>query len=145
VENSLCHHVSSGHRCSLVAPHPPRVVAESPPYWSQVFADYFIAKVSNIKLRAATLASQLVPDAPSSNALVNSRLEEFPPVTTDEVRLLLGRTADKSSSLDVIPTWLLKKLTTSIPPRIAELTNITFRTCTKWFSYALYHCHSVNN
>jgi len=84
--------------------HPPPVVAESPPDWSQVLADYFYAKVSNIKLRAATLASQLAPDAPSSNAPVNTRLEKFPPVTTDEVRLLLAKTADKSFSLDVIPT-----------------------------------------
>jgi len=58
--------------------HPPPVVAESPLDWSQVLADYFIAKVSNIRQRAATLASQLAPDAPSSNAPVNTRLEEFP-------------------------------------------------------------------
>jgi len=69
-----------------------------------------------------------VPDAPSSNAPVNTQLEEFSPVTTDETRLLLARMAGKSSSLDVIPTWLLKKLTNSISPLIAELANITFKT-----------------
>jgi len=47
--------------------------------------------------------------------------------TTDEVKLLLARTADKSM-LDVIPTWLLKKLTNSLSPSIAEFANITFKT-----------------
>jgi len=37
------------------------------------------------------------------------------------------RMADKSSTQDVIPTWLLKKLTCTISPLISELANISFK------------------
>jgi len=48
-------------------------------------------------------------------------------VLSDEVTRILARTAYKSSAQDVIPTWLLKKLTGTMSPLITELVNISFK------------------
>jgi len=50
------------------------------------------------------------------------------PVTLSEVLLLLSKMAANSSRLDVIPTVLLKKLSSSLAPYIVELANQSFAT-----------------
>ena len=108
--------------------HPPPHATEFPSDWSQTVADFFVSKVSTIKQQAAALAPQLTPDMSPPPAPVNTQLNELTLVTADEVAHILAKTADKSSALDVIPTWLLKKLSATLSPLIAELANISFKT-----------------
>jgi len=110
--------------------HPPLPATDFPPDWSQSVADFFMAKVTNIKQQAAALTSQLTSDPLPSSVPVDTQLNTLSPVTAEEVRRLLSKTADKSSALDVIPTWLLKRHSDTLSQLIAELANISFKTGT---------------
>jgi len=77
-----------------------------PPDWSQSLADFFMAKVTNIKQQAAAGASQLTSDPLPYSVPVDTQLNKLFPVTAEEVARLLSKTADKSSALDVIPSCL---------------------------------------
>jgi len=86
------------------------------------FADFFTQKVDNIRHSTASAPPPVIPNRP-----VSSELNEFRQVTAAEVGQLLKRTANKQSSVDPIPTWLLKRLSPLLSQSIADMCNASFR------------------
>jgi hypothetical protein len=86
------------------------------------FADYFVEKVNNIRNSTAQ-----TPLPTIDTRLVFDELSEFSPVTATEVADLLRRTPNKQSSVDPIPTWLLRRLGPVISQSIADMCNTSFR------------------
>jgi len=72
------------------------------------------------------MSSQLMSSLLPSLATVH-QLADLCPVLSDEVARILARTTDMSSAQDVIPTWLLKKLTGTMSPLIAKCANISIK------------------
>jgi len=64
-------------------------------------------------------------------------LNDFEKVSAYDVSRLITHMADKSSSLDVIPTSLLKNINIAVSPFIAMLANISFQTGTFPTSFKL--------
>ena len=87
-------------------------------YSANDFARHFHLKVSNI--RDATSAAQ-PPDIQSRS--VPRALSTFTPVTDSEIKSLLSSCPTKSSVLDPVPTWLLKRLADFLAPTIAYMCN----------------------
>jgi hypothetical protein len=88
------------------------------------FATYFRDKASNIRSSTASAA------APVITVRQVKPLSSFEPVTVDEVVRLMNKAPAKSSALDPIPTWLLKRLTIYIAPVICRLCNMSLETGT---------------
>ena len=86
------------------------------------FADFFSRKVDNI--RQSTVSA---PPPVIASRLVSTELNEFRQVTAAEVGQLLKRTPNKQSSVDPIPTWLLKRLSPVLSQSIADMCNASFR------------------
>ena len=70
------------------------------------FACYFSEKIDNIRLSIEDEVQQ-GPALPTPT-YTGARMNEFTPVTTNDVERFLAR-SNKSCSLDPVPTWLLKK------------------------------------
>ena len=90
------------------------------------FSSYFRDKIDNI---LDTISSKCVYIPQLSNdatpVLLSSRLTTFTPAIEAEVERVILAAPSKSCSLDVIPTWLLKK---TLPAHIDVLTNIINKT-----------------
>ena len=106
-------------RCLLQAPADE---VSSHDHSADEFANFFSNKVDNI--RKSTASS---PDPVIDCRAVTTELSEFLPVTAAEVGLLLKHTANKQSSVDPIPTWLLKRLSPCISSSIAAMFNASFQ------------------
>ena len=85
------------------------------------FAHNFINKVDQIR---ASTANAPVPIITARS--VSQPLSCFEPVTSDEVLALLKKSPAKQCSLDQIPTWLTKQLSSVFAPVIANLCNKSF-------------------
>ena len=85
------------------------------------FADSFSKKVSDI--RAATDGSP-PPDIRTS---ATTSMSVFQPVTEADVRRVIMKSPSKSSSLDPIPTYLLKEVVDSLLPYITALVNASLQ------------------
>ena len=85
------------------------------------FADFFSKKVSGI--RAATDGSP-PPDIRTS---ATTSMSVFQPVTEADVRRVIMKSPSKSSSLDPIPTYLLKEVVDSLLPYITALVNASLQ------------------
>ena len=88
------------------------------------FAQFFTDKVSNIRKSTAAapppvITTRCVPP-----------LSSFEPATVHEITVLLKNSPSKSCALDPIPTWLLKRLSTSITPVICNLCNLSMQSGT---------------
>ena len=105
-------------RCLL---QPPADDVSSQEHSADEFANFFASKVDNIRKLTSS-----APDPLIDSRTVVTELSEFLPVTAAEVGLLLKHTANKQSSVDPIPTWLLKRLTPCISSSIAAMFNASF-------------------
>ena len=54
-------------------------------------------------------------------------MREFTPVSEDELRKIVSKPPNKTSSLDPIPTWLLKKCIDTLLPVISSIINNSLR------------------
>jgi hypothetical protein len=86
------------------------------------FADFFSEKVDNIRQSTASAPPPVIASRP-----VPTELNEFRQVTAAEVGQLLKLTPNKQSSVDPIPTWLLKRLSPVLSQPIADMCNASFR------------------
>src|SRR6218665_1758152 len=79
-------------------------------------ADYFEEKVADIRAASS--------DAPPPEFLdIQTRLHCFAPVTVDGVRVLINASNNKYSSLDPMPTWLLKSCSDLLAPAVVRIFN----------------------
>jgi len=56
-------------------------------------------------------------------ANLNSSLNEFQPATTEEISKILTTSANKTCSLDAIPTWLIKNCVAEVTPAVTSIVN----------------------
>ena len=90
------------------------------------FSKYFIDKISSLKLTiAATLAGLHVFPSPDPMHL-GGAFDTISHVSVDEVRGLITSMPSKSSSVDFIPTSLLKRCPSVFSELIARLANLSF-------------------
>ena len=68
-------------------------------------------------------ASDITCSEFSNNVTVQSTLSMFAPVTSEEMRFIIKQLTNKSSSLDPIPTWLLKECVEELLPIITTFVN----------------------
>ena len=85
------------------------------------FANFLRNKVDNIRESSVTAPP---PVTVNRHALP---LSSFQPVLECEIIKLLHSTPPKPCSLDPIPTWLLKRLSTCIAPVICRLCNLSMQ------------------
>ena len=86
------------------------------------FAKCFVDKVA--KIRASTAAAAAPVIIPRD---VVPPLTEFEPTSVSEISQLLSTLPAKSCTLDPIPTWLLKRISTTICPILCHLCNLSFQ------------------
>lgn len=86
------------------------------------FAEFFQSKVKTIRDSTASLPP------PSFSRSSANPLASFDPLTDSEVNKILSCCPTKSSSLDPIPTWLLKQLSHLFVPVIRQLCNLSLET-----------------
>lgn len=98
-----------------------------PPLHCDTISAFFNGKIRRLK---DTIASRLtgLKRNPFAFDCAHSglRLEEFTPVTVDEVAKLLNTMPAKSSPLDFVPTSVLKRCSAVFAPLIARLANLSF-------------------
>lgn len=85
------------------------------------FAQQFRNKVERIRASTANAPAPLIAERS-----VPEPLTHFKPVTSEEVVTVLKRAPSKQCSLDPVPTWLVKKLSSVFAPIIANLCNASF-------------------
>lgn len=85
------------------------------------FNKYFIDKISNIRIEIPEKDSPVYVSLPE-----HSSLYRFSLVTDTDVQKAIALLSNKQSKLDVIPTWLLKKLATPFLPFITHIINASF-------------------
>ena len=85
------------------------------------FAKSFTDKVANIRASTAAAAAPVIVPREVLP------LTEFEPATVSEITKLLSTLPAKSCLLDPIPTWLLKRISTTISPILCHLCNLSFQ------------------
>ena len=112
--NSLCNQRNE-------SPLPPH---ECPVELANQFAEYFCHKIDlirdeidNIDVNPPTVEPRL-PEV---------KLEQFSPVSVEEVRDTIMHSSNASCQLDPIPTWLLKLCIEELAPVIARMTNLSLQ------------------
>ena len=93
----------------------------------QSFFHFFSSKILSLKLSITSQLSRLSPSSifPDS-PLAGSTLYSLPPVTSSEVFKILSTSPLKSSSLDFLPSSLLKSCPAVFSDLIAHLANLSF-------------------
>lgn len=94
------------------------------------FNNFFIEKVVLIRSKIATTLASLPPYLASYSPPVVSRLSEFPQVSLEDVLRVISDMPSKSSSQDVLPTFLLKELSYLFAPSVQYLCNLSFSSAT---------------
>jgi len=89
------------------------------------FACQFANKVMKFHASNVNAPPPVITDHP-----VVKPLTQYNPVTPEEVATVLKNAPAKQCSLDLVPTWLVKKLSTVFAPIIANLANASFSQCT---------------
>ena len=94
------------------------------------FNDFFIKKVVLIRSKISTTLALLPPYIAFHTPPVVSKLAQFPQVSLEDVLRVISDMPGKSSSQDVLPTYLLKELSPLFAPSIQYLSNLSFSTST---------------
>ena len=93
---------------------------------SQRSADFFKAKVVNVKSAVSALKAQLTPGQQHQQRVAIPQLDILPPTTVEEVTRLITRLPNKTSPLDYIHTSVVKACSDLFAPLIAKLANLAF-------------------
>ena len=88
---------------------------------AEIFAQHFESKVDRIRSSTANIPAPLITDRP-----VQEPLTQFKPVTSGDVMAVLKKALAKQCSLDPVPTWLIKQLSSIFAPVIANMCNVSF-------------------
>ena len=89
---------------------------------STKFSNFFVDKIKRIRSDLDN-ASDITCSEFSNNVTVQSSLSTFASVSSEEMRLIIKQLPNKSSSLDPIPTWLLKECVEELLPIITTFVN----------------------
>ena len=95
---------------------------------SEEFANYFGEKITNIRARIEEkLADQVCLDGVQSDheeaENFTHGLKEFTPIGADMLYDMLKNMTNKQSSLDPIPTWLVKECKQELEPTLLYIVN----------------------
>jgi hypothetical protein len=93
----------------------------SAPDLPNMFAEYFISKIEKIRENLGNTATTISGNHEQSYGLTS--LTDFQPLPQSELRKLISKAPSKSSSLDPIPTWLLKNCLDESLPVITDIVN----------------------
>ena len=93
---------------------------------SQNFAEFFNSKIDNLKRAVATAASKLQLSTFTDPQFSGTPLDSMPPFDLDTVLKTIYSTKPKSSSVDYIPTLLLKSCPGVFAELICRLANLSF-------------------
>ena len=98
--------------------------------FSNAFADFFQDKI--VKIRQSLDGLNLEVDAHRQvnvDTPLNEKavMTEFRPVSEEDVNIITCKLPNKSCSLDVIPTWLLKQCISPILPPLTAITNLSLK------------------
>jgi hypothetical protein len=85
------------------------------------FSNYFTSKIEKIRLDLSGPNTTMGVD--EDQQVCPTSFSTFSAVTESEVSKLIKKAPNKSSSLDPIPTWLLKNCTDELVPSITEIIN----------------------
>lgn len=89
---------------------------------AQRFSEFYIDKIKTIRCNI-TEASMNVVNPPVAHHSQVLPLSSFRETSEDELAMLIRKSPTKSSSLDPIPTWLLKKCLSGFLPILTRLIN----------------------
>ena len=90
------------------------------------FANFFVTKIQNIRDNIQTVNSEINHDTDADLIEGNhALLTTFEPTNHDEVRKLIKESPNKSSSIDPIPTWLVKSCLEILVPVITLVINMS--------------------
>jgi hypothetical protein len=116
----------------------------TPDVLSNKFAEFFIEKVEKIRssIRCSKSANSSNPNQMSKSLLygnhdiIKCNLDQFKKLTQCDVLSIIRSCANKTCSLDGLPTWLLKENIDTVLPYLTDivnssLTNGIFPTCLK--------------
>jgi len=93
---------------------------------SQKAADFFMAKVVNVKSAVLAMKAQLASDQQHQQRVAVPQLDILFPTTTEEVSRLIARLPNKTSPLDYVHTSVLKACSDVFAPLISTLANLSF-------------------
>ena len=93
---------------------------------SQRSADFFKAKVANVKSAVSALKAQLTPHHQHQPPAAIPQLDILSPTTVEEVSRLIIRLPNKTSPLDYIHTSVVKACSDVFAPLITKLANLSF-------------------
>jgi hypothetical protein len=95
---------------------------------SNAFADFFVDKVSRIKLALKSSLNEATVDPLQSDiSCTGDIFADFLPPTVEEVSKLISWMPAKSSAMDYIPTSVIKSSVNIFAPLIARLAALSFR------------------
>ena len=119
------------------------------PVWSLIYAafsDFYFIELFKLSCDHMSKFKFKVQICSNSNVLTSSRgtslcnhdygdnsdkdintMREFTPVSEDELRKIVSKLPNKTSPLDPIPTWLLKKCIDTLLPVISSIINNSLR------------------
>jgi len=89
------------------------------PFSPSDIASYFISKIESIR-QSTDAASR-----PTILARATVALDNFDPVTVQEVQKLLATVSAKQCALDPVPTWLIKQCANVLAPVITSMANMS--------------------
>jgi hypothetical protein len=93
------------------------------------FVDFFQDKIEKIRTALATANANEPVEKESINCDENlTKLTSFTPMTEEEVRKIIVKSANKSCALDPIPTWLVKDTLDILLPVITSIINKSLST-----------------
>src|SRR5271163_4291895 len=93
---------------------------------SQRSADFFRAKVANVKSAISTMKAQLTPRQQHQQSAAVPQLDTLPPTAVEEVSRLISRLPNKTSPLDYIHTSVVKACSDVFAPLITKLASLSF-------------------
>ncbi len=89
----------------------------------------FVDNIATIRSNLATIRQSLIEKANKyHDSQCESTLSEFSPVTEQDVRKLIKKSASKACSLDPIPMWLVKRCMGPLLPVITKIINLSLST-----------------
>jgi len=91
-----------------------------------LFSNFFVDKICNLKRSVAANISGLASYAFSDPVSSGTKLDSLPTVTIQEVNKLITSLQPKTSSVDYIPTSLIKQCPTTFSQLICTLANLSF-------------------
>ena len=106
-------------------------VCDSNEHLSNTFADFFENKIVKIRTdldNDTDLANSIPLDNVSDTVQAITVLNNFEPVDENEICKIISRLANKSCSLDILPTWMVKQCTNIIVPKLTYIVNLSLST-----------------